>query len=143
MIERGPPPHVLDALETLERASAPGPLGPAYQALLDWRRNAPPRTRERSEIWNDLKSLVGAVVFAAILVAGLAVFDRAFPEGLSDYWNGFFAGAYAVILLILFTSLFRRPTREPHTPPLSIESRIDAAINRWRHLVPAMKEIPR
>lgn len=143
MIEREIPAHVIAALETLERASAPGLLGPAYQALLDWRRNAPLRTRERSGTWNDLKSLVGAVVFAAILVAGFAVFDRALPEGLSEYWNGFIAGAYAVILLILFTSLFRRPTREPHTPPPTIDSRIDAAINRWRHLVPAMKDLPK
>lgn len=123
-------PEVLRALEALERASSPSDLGPAYQALLDWRRRRPGRVFSS----NFLIALPALALFAIVLW----VLPR-FDVPVTDFSRGFILGACVVSMIFQLTSALRRPTPAPP----SLETRIDAAIDRWRHVVAAMREIPR
>jgi hypothetical protein len=123
-------PEILRALESLERASSHTDLGPAYQVLLDWRRRHPARVFSR----NLLIALPALALFAIVLW----VLPR-LDVPVTDFSRGFILGACVVSIIYQLTSGLR-----PSAPaPLSIETRIEAAIDRWRHVVPAMREIPR
>lgn len=136
MIEREIPAHVIAALETLERASAPGSLGPAYQTLLDWRRNAP---RSAPRVNLNPRDLITVL----ILLASGATAYLLFSTTSVEFQRGFITASGIGLALTLLSPSHRRPPNPTPTAPLSIDSRIDAAINRWRHLVPAMKDLPK
>lgn len=140
MTARDLPPHVVDALETLKRANAPGPLGPAYQTLLDWRRNAP-RSTPRANI--NLRDLLAGAVWVACVAATYFFVQWILSTASDEFLRGFSTAACIGGMLLCLSSIFQRATNPAQPAPLSIDSRIDAAINRWRHLVPAMKELPK
>lgn len=139
MTEREFPAHVIEALETLERASAPGSLGPAYQALLEWRRKAP-RSAPRANI--NLRDLLAGAVWVACIAATYFFVQWILSAASDEFLHGFSTAAVIGGALLFLSSILRR-TPDPASTVPSIDSRIDAAINRWRHLVPVMKELPR
>jgi hypothetical protein len=124
------PPEVVRAVEVLETASSPVELGPNYQILLDWRRRHPlPAVSRNAEVM-----LLPLALLAVLwLIPHLPDFEPTpFEQGL---WVG----------LIIATFLYglRDWLMPPAPPPPSLNSRIDAAIDRWRHAVPAMRVLPR
>ncbi|MGH6950140.1 MAG: hypothetical protein ACREH4_04675 [Vitreimonas sp.] len=122
-------PEVLRALETVERATSPTDIGPAYQELLDWRRRNPSPIISRN-----------LLIMLPVMIALVAVF-WALPRlqiEVSEFWRGVVFGAMIVSIIDSITDHHRRATS-----PLSVEARIEAAIDRWRSMVPAMREIPK
>lgn len=135
-MSQSPPPNVLEALETLERASEPGDLGPAYQVLLEWRGEYRGLTSQAVE------ALVGIGAGLGASVAALFFLRWAFPGGISSFW----IGVVALLSFLLSSDLIanRLRARKVAQPlPAPIEERIDDALGRWRHLVPAMRELPK
>lgn len=128
-----PPPEVIQALEIVERATSPVHIGREYQTLLDWRRahSAPGFTL------NVLPTL-WTLTFIAFAVWGVPLLAARFSLELSKYWEGFFVGAAFSGLIVQFTVRAKQAA-----PPTTVEERIEAAIERWRHAVPAMQELPR
>lgn len=124
------PTDVTEALETLERATSPSELGAPYQVLLNWRRQRPARVFA-------INALPPILIVAALAAFWLFVSVVDIPN--SEYWRGAQLGfTIAVFMVVVRDLILRRP------PPLdSLPRRIEAAIDRWRHAVPAMREIPR
>jgi hypothetical protein len=127
-----PPPEVLEALETLERATSPADIGPAYQTVLDWRRINP-----RAMILHNLLPVFWALAVIAVVLFAIPLLSSMFSFEVTDYWRGFLVGMVVMSLVYQLSPPKRR------TPPPSIETRIETAIDRWRHAVPAMREMPR
>ncbi len=126
------PPHVLQALETLERANAPAELGHPYQVLLEWRRQHPATVLASNILLPGLTiAVLGAI---ALLLSFVSVPD-------SEYWRGAQLGFSAALFIVIIRDLIFR--HAPPLPPESIERRIEAAVDRWRHAVPAMRDLPR
>lgn len=131
-----PPAQVLEALETLERPSEPGDLGPAYQVLLEW------RGEYRGSTSQAVDALVGIGAGLGAFVSALFFLRWAFPDGISNVW----IGVVALLSFMLTSDVIakRLRARKVGQPlPASIEERIDDALGRWRHLVPAMRELPK
>ena len=57
---------------------------------------------------------------------------------ISEFWRGVGFGMCLMVLSNAVTDLFNRTARRP----ASLDERIDAVIGRWRHAVPAMRELP-
>lgn len=124
-----PSPEVLQALDTLERATSPADLGPPYQILLDWRR------KNNTSVFMLNAQPIIAVLALFALAALLLVVAELIRFEVSPFWRGVvLAGLLAHSIERLF---FDRP-KEP-----SIGARIEAAIDRWRSMAPAMREIPK
>jgi hypothetical protein len=124
------PADVMEALETLERAQSAANLGRPYQTLLDWRRQHP------------VKFVESSAMFAVVILGGLAaayLVTRFVSIPNTDYWRGVqFGLMLAVIINAVLNGIWPR-----RTPPQTIERRVDNAIGRWRHMVPAMRELPK
>lgn len=127
--ELSAPPEVVSALETLERATTPVNLGPAYKTILDW--------RESSQRWTFGRRLY-QIAMILIFFASLWLLNSIDLE-ISDYWRGAMFGATLVLLL---TSIRDWSSRRSAVTMTFLE-RIDEAIDRWRHAVPAMKDFPK
>ncbi len=111
------PPHVAVALETLENANSPRGLRSAYEAVEDWQFSA------KGWTWNGIES---ALVWCIALVA--ATFGD--QLGLPD----FFRGAAFMFVVMMGWLYIKRLMRRG-----SIARRVEEALGRWRHLVPAME----
>jgi hypothetical protein len=127
--EMTPPPEIVRAVETLEQAVSPVELGPTYKEVLDWRSQWPRRT------FGARLSQIGSILgfFGAFFLL------RSTGVEISDFWNGFVAGAAAILVL---TSLRDWSSRRSHVTMTFVE-RVDEAIDRWRHAVPAMRDFPK
>jgi|CXWL01.1.fsa_nt_gi hypothetical protein len=123
------PAAVLQALETLEGATSPAELGRAYQALLEWRRRRPLDVFVRN----------AALPLSALALAGVFLIAvRLIDIVVTEYWRGFSNGILIAVIVSSLSNWFRRAAATP-----SIGARIETAIDRWRHAVPAMRETPR
>lgn len=114
------PPSVRAAIEALERAQNPADLGGAYSVVERWSVKA-----HRL----DFDSLYSGFFWCLAVVA--AVFGEQF--GLPDFWRG---AAAASAVLMAFQHLIKRHEEQSFT------RRAEDALGRWRHLVPAMRELP-
>jgi hypothetical protein len=130
MTHRDVPANVVQALETLERATSPADLGHHYQLLLDWRRQRP------------VSVFATNALMPIMVVVGLGaaqLFLSVVDVPVTDFWRGVQFGLLAASIFVAIQStIFRRPET-----PQSLPRRIEAAIDRWRHAVPAMKAVPR
>lgn len=124
------PTEVLQALETLERAQAPVELGRPYQTLLDWRRRHPGGTLG---VYGLVYGLLIAIVCASYWLTSFVDFQ------LNEFGRGVQLGVAITLTVMGIRDLIWRPT----PPPQSISARIESAIDRWRHAVPAMRDLPR
>lgn len=124
------PTDVLQALETLEQAKAPADLGRPYQTLLDWRGQNPARAF-------GVYALVYGFLFAAVCASFLLTSFVEFQ--LSEFARGIQLGVAITLMVMGIRDLIWRPA----PPPQSISARIESAIDRWRHAVPAMRDLPR
>jgi len=124
------PPAVMQALETLEHANSPAELGRPYQALLDWRRH------RSFDIFVRNASLPALIM---TLLGAIYVITSFMHSLNTEFVRGLQVGLIIAALVGAIQSKFR-PRAEL---PLSVPARIEAAIDRWRHAVPAMRELPR
>ncbi|PZO52039.1 MAG: hypothetical protein DCF16_10380 [Alphaproteobacteria bacterium] len=130
MTDREPPADVIEALEMLERADSPKELGRPYQVLLDWRRQRPVSVFTVNAIFP-----IGAL----ILLGASQLFLSFVDVPVTDFWRGVNVGILiAMAIVTVQNMIWPRPP-----PPQSINARIESAIDRWRHAVPAMRELPR
>ncbi|MBI1187731.1 MAG: hypothetical protein GC206_10465 [Alphaproteobacteria bacterium] len=124
------PPDVLEALETLECATSPADLGRPYQTLLNWRRKAPLVSLRRVLETGAIMALAVLLVFGSRYVLDLPV---------NEFWRGVLTGVWMTTFLFLIGDVvWRRRDVEP-----TFRERVDVALDRWRHLAPAMRELPR
>jgi len=130
------PPSVADALDTLERATSPAELGPPYQIVLNWRR-----TSGRIISWSTIR---GLPLFA--MLGALAWFGNTRPDlpvvSPADARGIMLVALIALALLILLRWFQDWVTPLPPPPPPTQHERVQAALDRWRHVVPAMRELP-
>lgn len=124
------PPNVLQALETLEAATTAGDLGQAYQTVLDWRRKSPSHANWRG--------VLDALLAFALWGAAVYVIPRVI-DSESEYWQGFMTGAWLILGIVLVRDIFAKRTN----PTPSLSERVDIVIDRWRHLTPLMRDIPK
>jgi hypothetical protein len=125
-----PPADVLQALETLERGTSPTELGPAYKELLRWQNKNLP--------WRPSRGLVISLLAGLLLTTAVLLLRRLDFE-LSDFWPGALFGVFAVSTVISMRRWFsRRPAPTP-----TLRERVEIAIDRWRHAVPAMRDFPK
>lgn len=124
------PPQVLQALETLERATSPTELGEPHLILLTWKK--------KNLRWRPSGELLGYIILGFIF-AGLLLLQRQFELHISDFWRGALFGALVMNLIISAERWFTRPP----PPPLSLRERAYMAIDRWRSAVPAMRDFPK
>lgn len=116
---RRPPPEIEVALETLEKAKSPVGLRHAYESVEKW-QNAP-------EQWT-IDSIY--IVFLWFLALGAVMFGES--AQLPEFWRG---AAFMFILLMALRQLSRLRDKG------SIVRRVEEALGRWRHLVPAMRQV--
>jgi hypothetical protein len=114
------PPQVAVALETLEKANSPAGLRPAYEAVENWQFSA------KGWTWNGVES---ALFWFVALVAAIFGGQLGVPD--------FFQGAAFMFVVMMAWLYITRLTRRG-----SIVRRVEEALGRWRHLVPAMHEAP-
>ncbi|MES1199748.1 MAG: hypothetical protein ABUS48_07195 [Pseudomonadota bacterium] len=115
------PPLLMDALHALETSNSPTHLGGAYKIVFDWCHARPKR-------WS--------VLSAAAALAWLAIYAPmmlAYLQTLPAFWSGVLATLMATALFWRLGKIFRAT---------SFEKRAAVALARWRHLVPAMRELP-
>jgi hypothetical protein len=134
-MSREVPSHVLNALEALESASEPADLGPAYQTLLDWRR----KNFSKGALGNWRLDLPSLVWIAGVTCAYLVLLNL-LPDDLGDVVYGFI---FVLMLASAIQAIVRHLRKRKVDQPLPLDDRIDDALGRWRHLVPAMRELPK
>jgi hypothetical protein len=115
------PEDVLRALEQLENATSATELGPAYRTLQQWQRG--------KRRWK-LKDLV-ALAWTLSPLAFLVVLEYFKP---TEFERGFL---FATVVFAI-ASLFQQNFLQRRSPA----ARIEEALARWRHMVPAMRELP-
>lgn len=111
------PPHVALALETLEKATSPIGLRAAFEIVEDWRFASAVRWT-----WNGI--YIAIFWFLAFVVAMFG--DNL---GMPDFLRG---AAFMFVGMVAWLTLKRLTYRG------SIVRRVEEALGRWRHLVPAM-----
>ena len=114
------PPQVAVALETLEKASSPAGLRSAYEAVENWQFSANGWT------WNGVET---ALYWFVALVAAMFGGQLGVPD--------FFRGAALMFAVMVAWLHIKRLARRG-----SIVRRVEEALGRWRHLVPAMEAAP-
>lgn len=114
------PAAVLAAVETLERAQIPTDLGADYAIVERW------SAKVHGLNFDGLYSL-----FLWCLLVVIAISGGQF--GIPDFLRGAAAGIAAMMA-------YRRS--EEHQEQGSSRRRAENALGRWRHLVPAMRELP-
>ena len=124
------PPAVMQALETLERASSPVELGRPYQVLLDWQRH------HSFGVFLRNMSLPALIMLLLGAICMITPFVRLLD---TEFAHGMQFGLLIAALVGAIQSRFLPRT----APPPSVPERIETAISRWRHVVPAMRELPR
>ncbi|MBY0563736.1 MAG: hypothetical protein K2P58_06060 [Hyphomonadaceae bacterium] len=123
------PIDVMQALQILEEATTPTDLGEAYQVLLDWRRRRPIAIFA-------MNAFVPGLILISLGIAYVSAPLVDIPA--SDFWRGLQLG---LLIGLIINTIQQLVWRHPAAP--SISRRIEAAIDRWRHAVPAMRVIPR
>jgi hypothetical protein len=124
------PPEVLRALEAVERATSPTDIGSDYQILLNWQRQNPTPLLSRNLI-NMLPALI-AMAIGAMLVAYTDFVLTEFSRG------ALFGAMIAGIIYSIADAIRKRDAT-----PVSTRERVQSAVDRWRSMVPAMRELPR
>jgi hypothetical protein len=110
------PPQIAVALEALEKANSPTGLRSSYEAVENWQLS--PKT------WNWVET---AIFWLLALMAGIFGGEFGVPE--------FFRGA-AFMFVAMVAGLYLKRLMQRG----SIVRRVEEALGRWRHLVPAMQE---
>lgn len=116
-----PPENVLAALIRLETATEPAALGPDYGIAERW-------WTSRQQRWS-FNQFYRTIVW--LIALGIAWFGA--DIGVPDFWRG---AAFMFVLLTLLHQWSQGMRDNSH------EKRVQHAIDRWRHLVPAMREPP-
>lgn len=114
------PPHIKEALIEVEMASAPADIGRPYHQLLEWRR------KQRL----ILPDVFGRLFFIAAYFAMFFFFQ----QHLGAFWQGALVGFAAALAVGVVGDMLGA---------MSTRSRVDTAIDRWRHAVPAMRDFPK
>jgi hypothetical protein len=122
------PSDVVAALEALELANEPYELGPSYQAVLSWRRKQPTRIG---------RTVIQCLIFVLSMLAIIAL-PRVFTFDIPQFWLGAAFGANVVLL----ANAIQRWSARRQNITMTFVERVDQAIDRWRHAVPAMRERP-
>lgn len=119
-------PHdVLQALVMLETAGEPSDLGPAYSVVLHWKA---PRAKRK----------IGLGPFRPLALLAATYWPLAVWSNQTQWIQGF-ACACAVLSIAQFLDSLLGPLLVRSD---TLQSRIRAALDKWRHLVPAMREPP-
>lgn len=133
-------PELLEALGDLEKACSPTELGHAYQLALAWRE----QFGERASPFAAFRLIAQFVLL--ISLAGGGLFLANWGAGLlhepNDFWRGVFCGVWFATIVHLATSWISERRRQAALPPTLLE-RVDNAIGRWCHAVPAMRDFPK
>lgn len=115
------PPQVAVALETLEKAKSPAGLRPSYETLETW------QFRARHWTWNRFDiPVLWLLAFLTVMFGG--------NFGLPEFVRG---AALMFAVMIAWLHLRRLHNRS------GTVRRVEEALGRWRHLVPAMQEAAR
>lgn len=111
------PPDVAVALERLETASSPVGLRAAYETVEDWHLS------KKSWRFDDI--ILGAVWLYAL---GVLMFGG---EAVPEFVRG------AAFMFVFLVAVYRIVRLTGHG---AVTRRVEDALGRWRHLVPAMRE---
>jgi len=133
-------PELLSALSELEQASSPSELGRAYQVVLAWRE----QFGERASPFAVVRLFAQFLILLSLAGGGffLVNWGASLLNWSSDFWRGAVCGFWFATILHLATSWLSERRRQAALPPTLLE-RIDNAIGRWRHAVPAMRDFPK
>lgn len=114
------PQSVLEAIDALERGRTATDLGPAYATVEDW--------NGRANGFDFTGFYATFLWIAAILVAILGS-----QLGVPDFFRGILIG---VAIMAAFQHFYQKQHER------GVRRRAQNALDRWRHLVPQMRELP-
>jgi hypothetical protein len=123
------PSDVVAALEALELATEPYELGSSYQTVLSWRRKQPVRIG---------RTVIQCFLFVLSMLA-IMLIPQVFTFNIPQFWLGAVFGANIVLL----ADAIQRWSSRRQKLTMTFVERVDQAIDRWRHAVPAMRDLPK
>jgi hypothetical protein len=118
-------------------------LGPAYRTLLEWRRQSSFSMHElfTKQFRRDGILIAALFLFLFFLLSLAPELLREFELG--PVWRDIALAINIVGVVTIAISMLTahwNPPAEREPPPF--EERVQSAIDRWRHMVPAMRELP-
>jgi hypothetical protein len=124
---RAPPYEVMAALRELETSTAPAELGRAYATVQQRQKAQAPLSLS----WRGLRQI--GLLLIPLTVFPLFVTNDRWSD-VPEFWRGIFIALMVVWAIDRIPHIFAEP-------PL-FAKRLETALARWRHLVPAMRELP-